>query len=126
MKRRNFIWYSLLFTSGCTVASDFGTQTSNQSLKNVPKQLKFAVTDVKGMENLERDYGAFRAALEDVLDIKIDFFPVENFIAAAPALQLGKVNLALAGPSEYIILNARAKAVPCVSIRHLRNINIIW
>ncbi len=125
MKRRNFIWYSLLFTGGCTFASNSSNKTSNQLLKSVPKQLKFAVTDVKGMENLERDYGAFRAALENVLDTKVVFFPVANFVAAAPALQLGKVDLALAGPSEYIVLNARAKAVPFVSITRPNNYSVV-
>ena len=116
MKRRNFILYSLLLTGGCTLASNSGNQASYQSLKTVPKQLKFTVTDVKGMENLERDYGTFRTVLEDVLDTKIIFFPVENAIAAAPALQLAQIDIAFAGPSEYIILNSRAKAVPFVAI----------
>lgn len=115
MKRRNFIWYSLLFISGCKVASN-SNRISHKSVNNQPKQLRFAVTDIKGIEELQRDYGAFRTALENVLDIKIDFFPVENFIAAAPALQLGQVDLVLGGPSEYVILNARAKAVPIVAI----------
>ncbi len=116
MKRRNFIWYSLLFTGGCTLVSNSSNQTSNKSLENLPKQLKFAVTDVKGIENLEQDYGVFRSALEEVLDTKIIFYPVESAIAAAPSLQLGQIDIVFAGPSEYVILNARAKAVPFVAI----------
>ncbi len=112
MKRRNFILYSLLFTSGCTLASNSSNQIYSKSLNSLPKQLKFAVTDVKGLENLQRDYGAFRTALENILDINVVFFPVENAIAAAPTLQLGQIDIVFAGPSEYVILNARAKAVP--------------
>ncbi len=125
MKRRNFIWYSLFFTGGCTFASNSSNKTSNQLLKSVPKQLKFAVTDVKGLENLERDYGAFRTVLEDILDTKIIFFPVESAIAAAPNLQLGQIDIACAGPSEYIILNARAKAIPFIAITRLNYYPII-
>ncbi|WP_026734878.1 PhnD/SsuA/transferrin family substrate-binding protein [Fischerella sp. PCC 9605] len=125
MKRRNFIWHSLLFVSGCTVASNSSNSTFNKVLDSAPKQLKFAVTDIKGLQALQRDYGAFRTALEDVLDIKIDFIPVENFVAAAPALQLGQINLVLAGPSEYVILNARAKAVPVVALERPKYYSVV-
>lgn len=124
MQRRKFIWYSVLFTGSCTVANNTNI-ISNQSVDSAPKQLKFAVTDTKGLDELQRDYGAFRAALEDVLNIKINFFPVENFVAAAPALQLGQVDLVLAGPSEYVILNARAKAVPVISIKRVKYYSVI-
>lgn len=124
MKRRNFIWYSLLFTGGCTVASN-SNSISHKSVNNLPKQLRFAVTDTRGIEELQRDYGAFRTALEDVLEIKIDFFPVENSVAAAPALQLGQVDLVLGGPSEYVILNARAKAIPIVAITRPKQYSVI-
>jgi phosphonate transport system substrate-binding protein len=125
MKRRNFIWYSLLFTGGCTLANNSSNNNSSKLLGNVPKQLKFAVTDINGLQDLQRNYEAFRIKLEDVLDTKIDFFPVENLIAAAPALQLGQVDLVLAGPSEYVILNARAKAVPVVTIERSKYYSII-
>ncbi|NWF60214.1 MAG: PhnD/SsuA/transferrin family substrate-binding protein [Fischerella sp.] len=125
MKRRNFIWQSLLFVGGCTVATNSSNSTFNKVLDSAPKQLKFAVTDIKGLQDLQRDYGAFRTALEDVLDIKIDFIPVENTIAAAPALQLGQINLVLAGPSEYVILNARAKAIPVVALERPKYYSIV-
>ncbi|GAA6616468.1 phosphate/phosphite/phosphonate ABC transporter substrate-binding protein [Scytonema sp. NUACC26] len=115
MKRRNFIWYSLLFSSGCTAVKNLNN-ISKKSVSDFPKKLRFTVTDVKGSQELQRDYGAFRTVLEDILNIKIEFFPVESFIAAAPALQLSQVDLVLAGPSEYVILNARAKALPVVAL----------
>ena len=43
-----------------------------------PKNLKFAVTDVSGIKDLQRDYGLFRTTLEKILGIKIEFFAVEN------------------------------------------------
>lgn len=109
MKRRNFIWYSLLFSGGCTVAS-----TPNNISNKLPKQLIFTVTEAKSLQELQRDYGAFRTALQDVLEIKIDFLPVENFVAAAPALQLGQVDLVLAGPSEAVTV--KGKIIKVVTI----------
>ncbi len=108
MLRRNFLWYSLLFVAGCNAAN-------SNSIK-LPQKLRFAITDVKGLEDLEKNYVTFRKALEQVLETQIEFFPVENLTAAAPALLSGQVDLVLAGPSEYLILHTRAKATPVVGI----------
>ncbi|MDZ8107777.1 MAG: phosphate/phosphite/phosphonate ABC transporter substrate-binding protein [Nostoc sp. DedQUE12a] len=124
MKRRNLLWYSLLFTAGCTT----GINTNNNSDQlpvTAPKKLKFAVTDVAGMENLQLDFGAFRTTLEEILGIKIEFFPVENPTAAAPALLSREVDIVFAGPSEYLILNARAKAIPIIAIERSNYHSII-
>jgi len=48
-----------------------------------PKNLKFAVTDVSGIKDLQRDYGLFRTTLEKILGIKIEFFPVDNPTSAS-------------------------------------------
>ncbi|MBD2167782.1 PhnD/SsuA/transferrin family substrate-binding protein [Calothrix membranacea FACHB-236] len=116
MKRRNILWYSLLFIAGCTTGTNPKNNSGNLAISS-PKKLNFTVTDVAGIEDLQRDYGAFRAVLEEILGIKIDFFPVENPTAAAPALLSGKVDIVFAGPSEYLILNSRAKAIPIIAIR---------
>ncbi|OYD89561.1 phosphonate ABC transporter substrate-binding protein [Nostoc sp. 'Peltigera membranacea cyanobiont' 210A] len=114
MKRRNFVWYSLLFATGCTTGVN--STNSDQIAITTPKNLKFAVTDVTGIEDLQRDYGVFRTTLEEILGIKIELFPVENPTAAAPALLSKEVDIVFAGPSEYLILNARAKAIPIIAI----------
>ncbi|MDJ0715054.1 MAG: PhnD/SsuA/transferrin family substrate-binding protein [Prochloraceae cyanobacterium] len=80
------------------------------------EKLRFAVTDVSGLEDLQRDYGRFKDALEEVLQTDIEFYPVDNFTAAAPALLQNQVDLVLGGPSEYVILNSRAKAVPVIGL----------
>ncbi|WP_353735125.1 PhnD/SsuA/transferrin family substrate-binding protein [Okeania sp. SIO2C2] len=67
-------------------------------------------------EKLLRDYEPFRAALEEVLATKIEFFPVESFAMAAAALQLNQVDLLLAGPSEYVVINARTNAIPVIGV----------
>lgn len=116
MKRRNLLWYSLLFAAGCTTGVNSTNNSSEQMAITAPKNLKFAVTDVIGMEDLQRDYGLFRTTLEEILETKIEFFPVENPTAAAPALLSREVDIVFAGPSEYLILNARAKAIPIIAI----------
>ena len=115
MLRRHFLWYFLLFVAGCTAATN---PPRNPLLKDKDKLL-FAVSDVQGLEELQRDYGLFRTALEEVLETKIEFFPVDNFVEATTALQLGLVDLVLVGPSEYAIARARTNAVPIVALtRH--------
>lgn len=116
MKRRNLLWYSLLFTAGCTTGVNSSNNSSQQMAMTAPKNLKFAVTDVVGMKDLQRDYGLFRTTLEEILEVKIEFFPVENPTAAAPALLSREVDIVFAGPSEYLILNSRAKAIPIIAI----------
>jgi phosphonate transport system substrate-binding protein len=116
MKRRNLIKYSFLFLTGCTASTSAKNNTLEAST-NLPKLLKFAVTDVTGIDDLKRDFGEFRTVLEEVLGIKIELFPVENPTAAAPALLSGNLDIAFAGPSEYLILHSRAKAVPIVGVK---------
>lgn len=109
IQRRSFLWYSLLFLAGCNSA----TGTHNTKL---PERLRFAVTDVKGLEELRRNYEPFRLALEEVIETEVQFYPVENYLAAASALQLNQVDLVLAGPSEYVVIHSRSNAVPIVAL----------
>ncbi|MDJ0515683.1 MAG: phosphate/phosphite/phosphonate ABC transporter substrate-binding protein [Trichodesmium sp. MO_231.B1] len=112
MKRRNFIEYTLLFITSCSAITN---NTNNSEIGKKPEKLRFAVTDVVGKEKL-RDYEPFRAVLEKVLGTKIEFFPVESYIAATAALQLNQVDLVLAGPSEYVVINARTNAIPLIAV----------
>ncbi|MBD2568639.1 phosphate/phosphite/phosphonate ABC transporter substrate-binding protein [Anabaena lutea] len=121
MKRRKLLWYSLLFVVGC--ASE--VNTADQLAITAPKKLRLAVTDVTGIEDLQRDFGAFRIALAEVLGIPIEFFPVDNPIAAAPALLSGQVDMVFAGPSEYLILNARSKAIPLIALQRRNYYSVI-
>jgi phosphonate transport system substrate-binding protein len=114
MRRRNLIKSSLLFIAGCKAST---TTNSLFSSSNLPKSLKFAVTDVSGIDDLTRDFGQFSNVLSEILDIKIELFPVEDPTAAAPALLSGNLDIAFAGPSEYLILKHRAKAIPIISVK---------
>ena len=121
MKRRNFLGYSLLFLVGCTTA----TKNSNDYKIAEPKKLRFAVSDVQGLERLQQEYEIFRQALQEVLEKPIEFFPVNNFIDAASALQLDRVDLVLAGPSLYVIIRGRTNAIPLFALTRPRYRSVI-
>ncbi len=125
MLRRHFLWYFFLFIAGCTATTNNNNSNSNNSLLKDKDKLLFAVSDVPGLEELKRDYGPFRSALEEVLETKIEFFPVDSLVEATTALQLGLVDLVHVGPSEYTIVRARTNATPIVALTRPNYLSII-
>lgn len=115
MFRRYFLGYLLLFIAGCTAVTNNPRPNSNNSLLQQKEKLRFAVSDLKGIANWQRDYTPFRTALEEVLETKIEFVPIDSLMEAT-ALQLALVDMVLAGPSEYVIIKARTNAVPIVAV----------
>jgi phosphonate transport system substrate-binding protein len=77
-------------------------------------KLRFAVTDVDGLEALQRDYGPFKAAFEKAAGMTIEFFPVSGRTAAVEAMNADQIDIALVGPAEYVVFNARLKSQPVV------------
>lgn len=125
MKRRYFLLSTSLFVAGCTAATSNSTKQPQEETSRQPEKLRFAVSDVKGSEDLEKDYGALRTVLEKILETKVEFFPVESYIAAASALQLDQVDLVFTGPSEYVVMRARTAAVPVVAIQRQKYYSVI-
>lgn len=115
MKRRQLLGFSLLFLAGCAGAVNNPTETGSSGDLGLDR-LRFAVTDVLDREKLEADYGPFRETLAGVLGIPVEFVLVDNMSAVASDLQLDRVDLALAGPSEYVQIRARTNAVPAIAI----------
>lgn len=76
--------------------------------------IRFAVTDIDGAESLQREFGPFKAALEKVADVKVQFFAVSGRTAAVEAMAAGQVDFVLTGPAEYVVFKARTQAVPVV------------
>ena len=64
--------------------------------------------------------------LEQVLNISIEFFSVENYFAAAVALRVNQVDLVWAGPSEYIVIYARTNAKSIVEVTYPEYDTIIF
>ncbi|HWP23477.1 MAG TPA: PhnD/SsuA/transferrin family substrate-binding protein [Candidatus Binatia bacterium] len=84
------------------------------SLARAEETLRFAVTDIVGLEELHTEYGAFQKVLSNATGIAIRFFPVSNRTAAVEALKSRKIDLVLTGPAEYIIFRNRTDAYPIV------------
>lgn len=77
---------------------------------------KLAVTDVEGLERLQTEWGAFKAALEKATGDSVEFFPVNNRTAAAEALRAKRVDFVITGPSEYVVINKMTNAKPLIGL----------
>lgn len=66
--------------------------------------IKFAVTDIEGLEALQQEFAAFEAALEDKTGLDIELYPVSSRTSAVEALNQGQVDLVLTGPAEYVVM----------------------
>ena len=64
---------------------------------------KFAITDLEGMEELQREFGEFKKVLETKSGDTLEFFPVPNRTAAVEAMKSKKVDFVLTGPAEYVV-----------------------
>ncbi|MDX2229187.1 MAG: phosphate/phosphite/phosphonate ABC transporter substrate-binding protein [Leptolyngbyaceae cyanobacterium bins.349] len=125
MKRRDLFSYFLVSEiAGCaTVSTQSGVGSSSgsgPSSDRKPAKLRFAVSDVKGLEDLKKDYEPLRGLLAHILNVPVEFFPVESYIAAASALQLDQVDLVFTGPSEYVVMSARTGIVPMIAVQRER------
>jgi len=78
------------------------------------QELRFAVTDIVGLEELQTEYGAFQKVLSEATGIDLRFFPVANRTAAVESLKSQKIDVVLTGPAEYIIFRSRTNASPIV------------
>jgi phosphonate transport system substrate-binding protein len=79
--------------------------------------VRMAVTDLQGLEELQREFGAFKDTFEEASGLELEFFAVNDRVAAAAALEGDGVDIVFTGPAEYVVLNARTDAEPLVSIR---------
>ncbi len=68
--------------------------------------VKFAVTDIEGLEALQQEFSAFESALEDVSGVEVELLPVNSRTAAVEAINQGFVDLVLTGPAEYVVINS--------------------
>ncbi|MGH8058194.1 MAG: phosphate/phosphite/phosphonate ABC transporter substrate-binding protein [Candidatus Entotheonellia bacterium] len=76
--------------------------------------VRFAVTDIVGLEGLQREFGAVRQVLSDATGLAFQFYPVSNRTAAVEALKSRKVDFVLTGPAEYVVFRKRTDAYPVV------------
>jgi phosphonate transport system substrate-binding protein len=77
--------------------------------------IRFAVTDVDGMESLQREFGPFKDAFEQLSGLTVEFFPVSGRTAAVEAMAAEQVDFVLTGPAEYVVFRHRLNAEPVVA-----------
>lgn len=107
MNRRDLIATAAVLTAASAMPA----------LAQTRQRLRFAVTDVDGAENLQREFGPFKAAFEKVMpNVEIALFPVSGRTAAVEAMNANQVDLVLTGPAEYVVFKARMPAVQPVVI----------
>jgi phosphonate transport system substrate-binding protein len=93
-----------LFASYLLISLSFAVPTANA------ETVRLAVTDLVGLEELQREFGAFRDKLSEVTGYDIEFTPVTNRTAAVEALRFKQVDFVLTGPAEYVVMQNRADA----------------
>ncbi|MCU0831345.1 MAG: PhnD/SsuA/transferrin family substrate-binding protein [Rhizobiaceae bacterium] len=77
--------------------------------------IRLAITDVDGLENLQREFGPFKDAFEKISGLTLEFFPVSGRTAAVEAMAAKQVDFVLTGPAEYVVFRSRTNARPVVT-----------
>jgi phosphonate transport system substrate-binding protein len=77
--------------------------------------IRFAVTDIDGLEALQKEMGPFKDAFEKASGLSVEFFPVSGRTVAVEAMAADQVDFVLTGPAEYVVFNARLDAQPVVT-----------
>lgn len=96
-------------------AATLALTTALAPLVQAAETIRFAVTDVDGLENVQREFGPFKAKFEELTGLKVQFFGVSGRTAAVEAMAADQVDFVLTGPAEYVVFAARTKAVPVVT-----------
>jgi phosphonate transport system substrate-binding protein len=74
----------------------------------------FIVTDLEGLEEVQREFGPFRDLLQDKAGIEIKFYPVTSRTAAVEALRAKKADFVLTGPAEYVVMRTLTDCYPII------------
>lgn len=96
----------------CAVALTISFAAGSASAAEV---IRFAVTDIDGLESLQKEMGPFKDAFEKASGLQVEFFPVSGRTVAVEAMAAEQVDFVLTGPAEYVVFNARLKSQPVVS-----------
>jgi len=81
----------------------------------IAEPIKFAVTDIEGLEALQQEFAAFETSLEAATGLDVELFPVSSRTAAVEAINQGQVDLVLTGPAEYVVIKELTDAQIVVS-----------
>lgn len=80
-----------------------------------PATLRFADTGIEGAEELQLAYTEFVNLLQEISGLGIRFFPVGSRTTAVNALRFRQVDVVLAGPTEYLLMQQRLPGIQPVA-----------
>jgi phosphonate transport system substrate-binding protein len=100
-----------LLKAGLVAAATLGSATFAVAQDTI----RFAVTDIDGIEALQTEMGPFKEVFEKVSGLKVELFAVSGHTVAVEAMAADQVDFVLTGPAEYVVFNARLQAVPVVT-----------
>ncbi len=104
-----------LLKVGLAAAATMFAGAINATVAAAQDTIRFAVTDIDGMESLQSEMGPFKDVFEKVSGLKVEFFAVSGRTVAVEAMAADQVDFVLTGPAEYVVFNARMKAQPVVT-----------
>jgi phosphonate transport system substrate-binding protein len=78
---------------------------------------KFAVTDIVGLEELQREFTAFQDALERYTGHRFQLFPVTGRTIVVESFRNRRLDFALIGPAEYVAVHSRTEVLPLVGLQ---------
>ncbi|KWX68434.1 phosphate/phosphite/phosphonate ABC transporter substrate-binding protein [Mycobacterium sp. NAZ190054] len=113
MSGRRIVTGTVALLSAAALAAGCSSQPSEEDSSGT---IRLAVTDLQGLEELQREYGAFETTFEERSGLGIEFFAVNDRTAAAAALQADRVDVVFTGPAEYVVIHERTGAEPIVAI----------
>ena len=80
-----------------------------------PDTLRFADTGIEGTEELQRAYTDFVELVQALTGVEIRFFPVGSRTTAVNALRFRQVDVVLAGPTEYLLMQQRLPGIQALA-----------
>jgi phosphonate transport system substrate-binding protein len=113
MSGRKFVAGAVTVLSAAAVVVGCGGQPSDQEQAGT---VRLAVTDLQGLEELQREYGAFETVFEEQSGLDVEFFAVTDRTAAAAAMDADRLDVVFTGPAEYVVIHERTGAEPLVAI----------
>lgn len=105
LAQSSLLGLGLVLAWGCT-----------QPAATASRPFRLAITDVEGLEQLQREFGAFRDLLQQHTGLTIELFPVSDRTAAVAALENAQIDLVLTGPAEYVIFQSRTDVRPVAGL----------
>ncbi|MCB0352247.1 MAG: phosphate/phosphite/phosphonate ABC transporter substrate-binding protein [Bdellovibrionales bacterium] len=85
-------------------------------LAETTKPFKLAVTGIEGLEELQREFQTFEDKLTELSGVPIELYPISGRTVVVEALRSKRLDFALTGPAEYVVVHTKTDAYPLVGL----------